>query len=83
MRACGQHGTEVPTDRVGRFAKAFDTPLRAWMAESVAGQEPTGPSAWDGCAATVVTGTTVEALEPGRFVPTGLKPRSAFYGGAA
>jgi hypothetical protein len=48
-----------------------------------AGQEPTGPSAWDGYAATVITAATVEALESGRVVTTDLKPRPAFYGGAA
>ena len=70
-------------DWVGRFADAFDTEFREWIAGIAAGLEPTGPSAWDGYAATVITGATVEALESGRVVATDLKPRPAFYGGAA
>lgn len=45
--------------------------------------EPTGPSAWDGYAATVITSATVEALESGHVIATDLKPRPALYGGTA
>ncbi|MFJ2236615.1 Gfo/Idh/MocA family oxidoreductase [Streptomyces sp. NPDC087859] len=83
LRSAGLHSTEVPMDWVGRFADAFDTEFREWIAGIAAGLEPTGPSAWDGYAATVITSATVEALESGRVVATDLKPRPAFYGGAA
>ncbi|MFF9038010.1 Gfo/Idh/MocA family oxidoreductase [Streptomyces sp. NPDC014892] len=83
LRTAGQHSTEVPGDWVGRFADAFDTEFREWIAGVAAGAEPTGPSAWDGYAATVITAATVEALESGRIVATDLKPRPPFYGGAA
>ncbi|MCX5337393.1 MULTISPECIES: Gfo/Idh/MocA family oxidoreductase [unclassified Streptomyces] len=83
LRSAGRHSTEVLTDWVDRFADAFDTEFREWIAGIAAGVEPTGPSAWDGYAATVITGATVEALESGRVVATDLKPRPAFYGGAA
>ncbi|MFF9776345.1 Gfo/Idh/MocA family oxidoreductase [Streptomyces sp. NPDC013978] len=83
LRIAGQHSTEVPVDWVGRFADAFDTEFREWIAGVAAGAEPTGPSAWDGYAATVITAATVEALESGRIVATDLKPRPPFYGGAA
>ncbi|MES5824033.1 Gfo/Idh/MocA family oxidoreductase [Streptomyces sp. RG80] len=83
LRSAGRHSTEVLTDWVGRFADAFDTEFREWVATVAAGAEPTSPSAWDGYAATVITSATVEALESGRVVATDLKPRPAFYGGAA
>ncbi|MEU3786777.1 Gfo/Idh/MocA family oxidoreductase [Streptomyces sp900129855] len=83
VRSAGQHSTEVLTDWVGRFADAFDTEFREWIAGVAVGDAPTGPSAWDGYAATVITSATVDALESGRVVATDLKPRPAFYGGAA
>ncbi|MFI6931766.1 Gfo/Idh/MocA family oxidoreductase [Streptomyces sp. NPDC050287] len=83
VRSAGGHSTEVLTDWMGRFADAFDSEFREWIAGLAAGTEPSGPSAWDGYAATVITSATVEALESGRVVATDLKPRPAFYGGAA
>jgi myo-inositol 2-dehydrogenase/D-chiro-inositol 1-dehydrogenase len=83
VRTAGRHSTEVLTDWVGRFRDAFDTEFREWIAALAPGGEPTGPSAWDGYAATVITASTVEALESGRVVATDLKPRPAFYGGTA
>ncbi|MPY58888.1 Gfo/Idh/MocA family protein [Streptomyces spongiae] len=83
VRTAGQHGTTVLTDWVGRFVDAFDTEFREWVANLAAGNEPVGPSAWDGYAATVITTATVEALNSGRVVGTDMKPRPAFYGGTA
>lgn len=68
---------------MGRFVDAFDTEFREWIATVEAGTEPTGPSAWDGYAATVISNATVEALTSGRVVDTGMKPRPAFYSGVA
>ncbi|MFF0013463.1 Gfo/Idh/MocA family protein [Streptomyces sp. NPDC005374] len=83
VRTAAQHSTEVLTDWAGRFRDAFDTEFREWIAGIAAGDEPTGPSAWDGYAATVITSATVEALESGRVVATDLKPRPTLYGGTA
>ncbi|MFJ3672687.1 Gfo/Idh/MocA family protein [Streptomyces sp. NPDC090106] len=83
VRTAARHSTEVLTDWVGRFRDAFDTEFREWIGAVGTGREPEGPSAWDGYAATVITAATVEALESGRVVATDLKPRPAFYGGAA
>ena len=55
---------------MGRFADAFDTEFREWIANLAAGNEPTGPSAWDGYAVTAITSATVQALESGRVVAT-------------
>ncbi|GAB7109902.1 Gfo/Idh/MocA family oxidoreductase [Streptomyces phaeofaciens JCM 4814] len=83
VRTAGQHSTEVLADWVGRFADAFDTEFREWIADVAAGNEATGPSAWDGYAATVISNATVEARKSGRIMTTGMKPRPAFYGGGA
>ncbi|MDX3380679.1 Gfo/Idh/MocA family oxidoreductase [Streptomyces niveiscabiei] len=83
LRGAGQRTSAVLTDWVDRFRDAFDTEFREWVAEIGAGSAPTGPSAWDGYAATVITSATVQALESGLVVTTDLKPRPAFYGGAA
>ncbi|MFJ9180546.1 Gfo/Idh/MocA family protein [Streptomyces sp. NPDC102360] len=79
VRTAGAHSTAVLPDWTGRFADAFDTEFREWVANLAAGNEPTGPSAWDGYAATVITGATAEALTSGRIVPTDIPNRPAFY----
>ncbi|GAA3181355.1 MULTISPECIES: Gfo/Idh/MocA family protein [Streptomyces] len=83
VRTAAAHSTRVPTDWVGRFADAFDTEFREWVARVAAGAEPTGPSAWDGYAATAITRATVTSLQEDRTVATDIRPRPAFYGGAA
>ncbi|MFJ9704591.1 Gfo/Idh/MocA family protein [Streptomyces sp. NPDC101234] len=81
VRTAGRHSTAVLTDWVGRFVDAFDTEFREWIAGIAAGNEPSGPSAWDGYAATVISNATVEARKTGRIITTDMKPRPAFYGG--
>ncbi|MFE2605656.1 Gfo/Idh/MocA family oxidoreductase [Streptomyces mirabilis] len=84
VRTAGHHETAVPQDWKGRFADAFDTEFREWIAAVATGSEPTGPSAWDGYAATVITDAAVRSLESGGTVVTvDMKPRPALYGGAA
>ncbi|MFI8849746.1 Gfo/Idh/MocA family oxidoreductase [Streptomyces sp. 891-h] len=84
VRTAGQHGTAVPQDWKGRFGDAFDTEFREWIASVEAGVEPTGPSAWDGYAATVITDATVRSLESDQQpVTVDMKPRPALYGGLA
>jgi myo-inositol 2-dehydrogenase / D-chiro-inositol 1-dehydrogenase len=63
---------------------AFATEFREWIAGIAAGREPSGPSAWDGYAATVITDAAVRSLESGGPVVTvDMKPRPAFNGGVA
>ncbi|MDT0541780.1 MULTISPECIES: Gfo/Idh/MocA family oxidoreductase [Streptomyces] len=84
VRTAGAHGTAVPQDWKGRFADAFDTEFREWIAGIAAGVEPTGPSAWDGYAATVITDAAVRSLESGgQVVTVDMKPRPACYGGTS
>ncbi|MBC9728211.1 Gfo/Idh/MocA family protein [Streptomyces sp. TRM68367] len=84
VRTAGRHGTAVLQDWKGRFAEAFDTEFREWINAVATGTEPTGPSSWDGYAATVITDAAVRSLESdGTVVPVDMKPRPAFYGGTA
>ncbi|WP_328634512.1 Gfo/Idh/MocA family protein [Streptomyces sp. NBC_00356] len=79
VRTAGAHSTAILPDWTGRFADAFDTEFREWVAHLTAGREPTGPSAWDGYAATVITGATVESRASGRVVTTDIPKRPDFY----
>lgn len=84
VRTAGLHSSAVLQDWKARFAEAFDTEFREWTAAVAAGAEPTGPSAWDGYAATVITDAAVRSLETGGAVVTvDMKPRPALYGGTA
>ncbi|MEV7084480.1 Gfo/Idh/MocA family oxidoreductase [Streptomyces sp. NPDC093085] len=82
VRSSGTVSTAVLPDWKGRFENAFDTEFREWTRAVAKGAEPTGPSAWDGYAATVITGALVEALESGAIVRVdALEKRPAFYDG--
>lgn len=84
IRTAGRHGTAVLQDWKARFADAFDTEFREWIASVASGAEPTGPSAWDGYAATVITDAAVRSLESdGAVVAADMKPRPTLYGGTA
>lgn len=84
VRTAGLHSSGVLQDWKGRFAEAFDTEFREWVASVAAGDEPGGPSAWDGYAATVIGDAAVRSLESGGdVVAVGIGPRPAFYGGTA
>ncbi|KUO19941.1 Gfo/Idh/MocA family protein [Streptomyces dysideae] len=84
VRTAGLHSTAVPQDWKARFVDAFDTEFREWIATVENGTEPTGPSAWDGYAATVITDAAVASLDSdGAVVTVDMKPRPACYGGAA
>lgn len=84
VRTAARHGRSVLQDWKDRFAEAFDTEFRAWVASVANGTEPIGPSSWDGYAATVITDAAVRSLEAGgETVTTDMKPRPAFYGGTA
>ena len=75
----GAFGGRVPADWRERFVRAYDVELQAWV-DAAAGGSSTGPSAWDGYAATVVCDAGVEALESGRRVEVTLRERPGLYG---
>jgi myo-inositol 2-dehydrogenase/D-chiro-inositol 1-dehydrogenase len=78
----GGFGGRVPADWRERFVRAYDVELQAWI-DAVADGQSTGPTAWDGYAATVVCDAGVEALESGRRVEASLRDRPELYGTAA
>ncbi len=82
VRSGGRWGGAVPVDWRERFLRAYDTELQDWV-DSVAAGAPTGPSAWDGYAATVVADACLEALRTGERVPVSLGHRPALYGPVA
>lgn len=68
----------VPADWKERFGAAFHAEIQQWV-DALAAGAVTGPSAWDGYAATAVAVACVEALQTGRRVEVALTDRPALY----
>ena len=79
VRSAGQQSAAVLQDWTQRFAEAFDAEFDSWIGEVAAGTPTTGPNAWDGYAAAIVTDAAVRALHSGGVVETGVKERPPFY----
>ena len=60
----GGFGGRVPIDWRERFIRAYDIELQEWVIAAAEGRS-TGPSSWDGYAATVVCDAAVEAHREG------------------
>jgi myo-inositol 2-dehydrogenase/D-chiro-inositol 1-dehydrogenase len=69
---------EVAQDYLVRFADAYDREVQTWVDATRRG-EVTGPSVWDGYAASVVAEAGVRALETGGRVAVDLAPRPDLY----
>jgi myo-inositol 2-dehydrogenase/D-chiro-inositol 1-dehydrogenase len=78
VKRAGHHSGRVPADWRERFVRAFDTELQAWI-DAVAAGTTTGPSAWDGYAATVGTDAALAALRTGERVPVTMRDRPDLY----
>jgi myo-inositol 2-dehydrogenase / D-chiro-inositol 1-dehydrogenase len=80
-----RHGGEetgtVPRGFQERFALAYVRELQSWTAAITAGERPTGPSAWDGYAATVVAEACVASLQSGAAADVRLEAKPALYAG--
>jgi myo-inositol 2-dehydrogenase / D-chiro-inositol 1-dehydrogenase len=74
----GSAREDVAQDYLVRFADAYDREVQAWVDATRRGRV-TGPSAWDGYAASVVAEAGVEALHSGRRVPVEPAPRPELY----
>jgi myo-inositol 2-dehydrogenase / D-chiro-inositol 1-dehydrogenase len=74
----GRYSGRVPADWRERFVQAYDAEFRAWI-DAVSAGGTTGPSAWDGYAATVVCEAGLEALRTGERVPVVLRERPDLY----
>jgi myo-inositol 2-dehydrogenase/D-chiro-inositol 1-dehydrogenase len=78
----GWHTGRVPEHWRERFVTAFDLELQAWI-DAVSAGGTTGPSAWDGYAATVACETGLAALRRGQREPIVLRERPELYAKAA
>ncbi|MGD9986849.1 Gfo/Idh/MocA family oxidoreductase [Pseudonocardia sp.] len=78
VKGAGRFGGRVPTDWRERFVRAFDAEFQAWI-DAVAAGGTTGPSAWDGYAATVACETGLRALASGVREPVTMRERPDLY----
>jgi myo-inositol 2-dehydrogenase/D-chiro-inositol 1-dehydrogenase len=74
----GRYGGRVPVDWRERFIRAFDSEFQAWT-NAVATGNATGPSSWDGYAATVVCDAGLEALGSGQRTSVSMRERPDLY----
>ena len=78
VKRAGRYAGRVPENWKERFVGAFDLELQAWV-DAVSGGGTTGPSAWDGYAATVACETGLAALRSGRREEIILRERPDLY----
>jgi len=64
VRSANRWGGSIPDDFRVRFAQAYDAEVQSWVDATRRG-EVTGPTAWDGYAATVVCEAGMESLRTG------------------
>jgi myo-inositol 2-dehydrogenase/D-chiro-inositol 1-dehydrogenase len=74
----GRYDGRVPEDWRERFVRAYDLEFQEWL-DAVAAGHSTGPSSWDGYAATVVCDAALEALHSGERVPVALREQPGLY----
>jgi myo-inositol 2-dehydrogenase / D-chiro-inositol 1-dehydrogenase len=74
----GQWGGRVAEDWRERFIRAYDTEFQEWIVAASKG-ESTGPSSWDGYAATVVCAAGLQAMESGERVEVSLREQPDLY----
>jgi myo-inositol 2-dehydrogenase / D-chiro-inositol 1-dehydrogenase len=78
VKSNGAFSGRVPEDWRERFGRAFDAEFMEWIAAAAKGGA-TGPSAWDGYVATVVSDIGVKAMEAGERMPIALRDKPALY----
>jgi len=79
VRRAGGLTTPVPVDWRERFIAAYDVEFQEWIDALARGSGPTGPSAWDGYAAAVVTDAGVAALHSGDRIEVVLAEKPKLY----
>ncbi|MEJ3652247.1 Gfo/Idh/MocA family oxidoreductase [Actinomycetes bacterium KLBMP 9759] len=82
VKRAGRFSGRVPATWRERFIRAFDTEFQAWI-DAVRAGGTTGPSAWDGYAATVACETGLAALRSGAREPIVLRERPDLYEASA
>jgi len=78
VKSEGRFSGRVPADWRERFIRAYDIELQDWI-DAVATGGFTGPSAWDGYAAAVVSDACQEALRTGTRTVVSQRERPDFY----
>jgi myo-inositol 2-dehydrogenase/D-chiro-inositol 1-dehydrogenase len=78
VRRDGTEATGIPANFQERFADAYRFELQSWVAGSLEGAH-SGPSAWDGYAATAVCEAGVESLRTGERAEVRLGDRPELY----
>src|SRR5215213_4732810 len=74
----GQYSGRVPTDWRERFLRAYDVEFQEWI-DAVAAGHSTGPSSWDGYAATLVCDAATEAYRTGAPATVTMREKPALY----
>ena len=82
VKTGGRYGGRVADDWRERFILAYDIEFAEWIAAASAGRS-TGPSSWDGYAATVVCHATLKALQTGERIEISMPARPQLYAPAA
>lgn len=74
------HGVRqpIPADWRERFVEAYDQEFREWIVAARDGTA-TGPSAWDGYAATLVADAALRAVESGQCEPVRMIEKPSLY----
>jgi myo-inositol 2-dehydrogenase/D-chiro-inositol 1-dehydrogenase len=80
VKSQGRYGGRVPEDWRERFIRAYDVEFQEWI-DAVAAGGSTGPSSWDGYAATVVCEAGLAALNSGERVEVALREQPDLYKG--
>ncbi len=78
VKRAGAYSGRVPADWRERFRLAFDAEFQAWI-DAVTAGDTTGPSAWDGYAATVACDAGLVALRSGAREPVVLRDKPDLY----
>jgi myo-inositol 2-dehydrogenase/D-chiro-inositol 1-dehydrogenase len=80
LTRAGARSVAVPADWRIRFGPAYHAELQEWV-HGLRDGTVSGPSAWDGYAATAVAESCVASLTSGARTPVELIARPALYGG--
>jgi len=78
VKSNGRWGGRVAEDWRERFIRAYDTEFQEWITAASKG-ESTGPSSWDGYAATVVCDAGLQAMQTGDRVEVSLREQPDLY----
>lgn len=74
----GRYSGRVPADWRERFLRAYDTEFQQWI-DAVAAGRSTGPSSWDGYAATLVCDAATEAYRTGAPASVTMREKPDLY----